>query len=134
MPRPLVYGTAAILVVLTLLLLLVVYYDGQHAWREFRYDGTVAFFNTTDTLLCYKSGGPPESSCAEIKPRAESNWLNNSCFGQGGVTVYTARGQQLLYRRSADCGAWRGAFFIITQRNGEILVVDSLPPGATHEY
>ena len=132
-PAPLAYITPIALVAVVLCLGAVLYYNGRHVWHEFRYDHSVAFFNSTDELLCYASGGPPGSSCdAEIRPRAESHWLNNSCVGEGGVTVYRVREPRLLYRQFADCSDWVGAFFIITERNGDLLVVDSLRPGTTH--
>ncbi|MGH8629376.1 MAG: zinc-ribbon domain-containing protein [Burkholderiales bacterium] len=134
-PRPLVFVTAAALVVLVPLLLFVLLYGGlRHAWDNFAQCGNqcVTFYNTTDTPLCFSSGGRASSrgECTDIKPRATSQWSIDSCFGRGGVTVYTSEGQE-LYRRYADCDDWNDAFMIINQKGGEFVVVDSLPPGAT---
>jgi len=135
LPRPLVFFVGAALVVLAPVLLFVLLNGGLgYSWDKFTQcgDDCVTFYNATNTPLCFSSGGRASTRerCDDIKPQRTSRWAIDSCFGRGGVTVYTAKGQE-LYRKYADCGDWIGAFMIINQSDGEFVVVDSLPPGAT---
>ena len=125
-PWPLVYVTATILLLLTLFLLFVLLGGGvRHAWDEFGHGGSITFYNTTDTLLCY--GTTPSSHCsAPIKPRAKSYWLGD-CYGSGSFGVYQPGNRpRTIYTKSADCDDWHGAIVVINERDGELIVADSI--------
>ena len=89
---------------------------------------TVTFQNKTDTTLCF-SPYRPEADCTyEIKPRSETKSAAfHSCLGEPEVTVRTRSGSE-VYRRAALCNEWDDAFILINQRDGEFVVVDSIPP------
>jgi len=119
--RPLVFLTVAILVVAVPLLV----YFLVGALNDYQHSSSVAYYNTTDELLCASS---PPSCGADIKPHATSYWsedCNSAPIAQ--VVVYTQDGR-LLYARRSDCSDWTGEFVVINQRNGEFVVADSLPP------
>jgi hypothetical protein len=70
---------------------------------------------------------------ADNQASGKSKWAVDSCFGGGIVTLWRS-GESALYSRTAACDDWARAFFIINQRDGEFIVVDSLPPDATERY
>ena len=97
-PRPLAFLTAAILLVT--IPLLVYFVVGE--WNDYQHSSSVAYYNTTDELLCASS---PPSCGAEIKPHATSYWAedcNSAPIAQ--VVVYTQDGRQLYRLRGLD---WR---------------------------
>lgn len=122
-PAPVFYASVALVIMLALFLLVFLLYGGLgHAWDQAQHGHSIAFHNTTDTLLCY---GGPECG-AEIKPRATSHWaMDCNSVRVGVVTVYTPQGRE-LYRRVADRHDWTGAFLIINERDGEFIVADSI--------
>ena len=125
-PRPLVFLTAAILVVAVPLLL----YFLVDAFIDYQHSSSVAYYNMTDELLCAST---PRSCGADIKPHARSYWAvdcNSAPIAQ--VVVYTQDGR-LLYERRADCSDWTGEFVVINRRDGEFVVADSLPPETTSD-
>ena len=122
-PAPVFYASVAITVVLGLFLLVLLLYGGLgHALNEAQHGSSIAFHNTTDSLLCY---GSPSCS-AEIKPRATSYWAMD-CYSVRAdeVTVHTPQGRE-LYRKFADCDEWQDAIVVINERDGEFIVADSI--------
>jgi hypothetical protein len=87
---------------------------------------TVTFQNKTDTTLCYSAVGR-QSGCDEIKPRGKTEFALHSCQGEPEITVHTRSGSE-VYRRAALCNEWDTSFILINQRDGEFVIVDSIPP------
>jgi len=88
---------------------------------------TVTFENKTDATLCFSAFGP-SPVCDEIRPRGKTEIAAfDSCQGEPEVTVRTRSGTE-IYRRAALCIDWDTSYILINQRDGEFVVVDSIPP------
>ena len=89
---------------------------------------TVTFQNKSDMTLCFSPYGPEPGCAHEIKPQGETKFAAfDSCQGEPEVTVRT-RGGSEVYRRAALCNEWDEAFILINRRDGEFVIVDSIPP------
>jgi len=124
-PTPVFVVAANLLFFGTLFFLFVLLGGGlQHAWNTSQHGSSVAYYNTTDELLCASSS----PSCgAEIKPHATTYWAKDCWSAPIAVVTVSTQDGRKLYERGADCDDWTGEFVVINKRDGEFVVNDSLP-------
>ena len=116
-PKPVVAITIALLGAFAIVLVAVIY----NAWDDYSRGAAVEFRNTTGVRLCYAR----PSCSAEIRPHTTSRWVPDSC-DNCLVEIYTEDGQK-LYERTAPFRQWEDAYILISEREGEFIIADSLP-------
>jgi hypothetical protein len=109
-------GGAVVGIIATLLFIVL-----AREWNDLG-DSPIEFRNSSDARLCYVEF----DGCDEIKPNAISHydWNGDSCTGASRVTITTWEGEEVVYSRLIDCDRLGDAHFIISERDGELLILD----------
>ncbi len=110
-PRPIVFvATAGLIALAAWILIGLIDFHGD----------AIEFRNTSDLRLCYAR----PSCSAEINPHTSSYWVPDSC-DPCLVEIYTEDGRR-VYAKVAPFNEWADAYVLINERDGEIIVTDSI--------
>lgn len=111
-PKPIVVVVTAGLIALAAWLLIGYFID---------FSPGIEFRNTSALRLCYARSTP---CSAEINPHTSSYWVPDSC-DPCTVEIYTEDGRR-VYAKRAPFKEWADAYVLINERDGEIIVTDSI--------